>query len=67
MRTFCFMAWLALESGCSSYGVRCDSRLRPINPPGLGASASPTPAMPVDAHAQAARSPAPRDKSSGNP
>jgi len=28
----CLMGWLALASGCASFGVRCDSRLRPINP-----------------------------------
>jgi len=27
----CVIAWLAVASGCSSYKVRCDSRLRPIN------------------------------------
>lgn len=32
MRLFCLMGWLALASGCSSFGVRCDSRLHPINP-----------------------------------
>jgi hypothetical protein len=32
MRLLCLMCWLALASGCSSFGVRCDSRLRPINP-----------------------------------
>jgi hypothetical protein len=32
MRLLCLMGWLALASGCSSFGVRCDSRLRPINP-----------------------------------
>lgn len=31
MKLFCVIAWLAIASGCSSYGVRCDSRLRPIN------------------------------------
>lgn len=33
MRRFCFIVWLVLESGCSSYRVHCDSHLRPINPP----------------------------------
>jgi hypothetical protein len=31
MRIVCVIAWLAVASGCSSYVVRCDSRLRPIN------------------------------------
>lgn len=40
MRLLCLMGWLALASGCSSFGVRCDSRLRPINPrpPQMGQS-----------------------------
>lgn len=32
MRVLCLVTWLALLSACSSFGVRCDSRLRPINP-----------------------------------
>lgn len=33
MRILCFIGWLALASGCASFGVRCDTRLRPINMP----------------------------------
>jgi hypothetical protein len=32
MKLLCLMCCLALAGGCSSFGVRCDSRLRPINP-----------------------------------
>jgi len=32
MRVLFLMAWFALAGGCSSFGVRCDSHLRPINP-----------------------------------
>jgi hypothetical protein len=28
----CLIIWLALAGGCSSFRVRCDSHLRPINP-----------------------------------
>jgi hypothetical protein len=27
----CLLTWLALMSACSSFAVRCDSRLHPIN------------------------------------
>ncbi|MGH8208218.1 MAG: hypothetical protein ACREU6_01230 [Steroidobacteraceae bacterium] len=33
MKALWLIAWLALASACSSYGVRCDTRLRPINAP----------------------------------
>jgi hypothetical protein len=33
MRILCLIGWLALASACSSFGVRCDKRLHPINPP----------------------------------
>jgi hypothetical protein len=33
MRMLCLFTWLALAGGCSSFGIRCDSHLRPINPP----------------------------------
>lgn len=31
MKVICLLAWLVLMSACSSFGVRCDTRLRPIN------------------------------------
>lgn len=31
MRGFWLIIWIVLAGGCSSYGVRCDSRLHPIN------------------------------------
>jgi len=31
MRVLCLITWLTIASGCSSYVVHCDSRLRPIN------------------------------------
>jgi hypothetical protein len=31
MRVFWLIIWIAFAGGCSSYGVRCDSRLHPIN------------------------------------
>lgn len=48
MKVLCLLAWLVLMSACSSFGVRCDTRLRPINPPqaarnGLPATAPTTP------------------------
>jgi uncharacterized lipoprotein YmbA len=33
----CLALWL---SGCSTPGVRCDSRLQPINPPGASSVSS---------------------------
>jgi hypothetical protein len=33
MRILWLFGWLALMSACSSYGVRCNTRLRPINVP----------------------------------
>lgn len=33
MRVFWLFTALAAASGCSSYGVRCDTHLRPINTP----------------------------------
>jgi hypothetical protein len=33
MRILWLIGWLALVSACSSYGVRCNARLRPINVP----------------------------------
>ena len=33
MKTLGLIGWLALASACSSYGVRCDKHLRPINMP----------------------------------
>ena len=61
MKTLCLLAWLGLASACSSTGVRCDTRLRPINLPqpplnGMPATApttkvpagtSPTPKVPA--------------------
>lgn len=44
MQRFCLIVLLALESGCSSYRVRCDSHLRPINPSRKAAKISQTPA-----------------------
>jgi len=32
MRALCLIICLATAGGCSSFGVRCDSHLRPINP-----------------------------------
>lgn len=32
MRLLCLITWLAVAGGCSSFGIRCDSHLRPINP-----------------------------------
>jgi hypothetical protein len=32
MRMLCLFTCLTLMSACSPLGVRCDSRLRPINP-----------------------------------
>jgi hypothetical protein len=32
MRMLCLIVWLAIAGGCSSFGIRCDSHLRPINP-----------------------------------
>ncbi len=31
MRLSLFVTWVVIASGCSSYAVRCDSHLRPIN------------------------------------
>jgi hypothetical protein len=47
MKTLCLLALFPLASACSSFGVRCDTHLRPINLPqpplnGLPAGA-PTP------------------------
>ena len=47
MRVLCLISCLALASGCASYHVRCDSRLRPINPrqppaPALSSTSAPT-------------------------
>ena len=46
MRVLCLVTWLALLSACSSFGVRCDSRLRPINPR-QSSPAVPRPASPL--------------------
>lgn len=32
MRMLCLIICLAVTGGCSSFGIRCDSHLRPINP-----------------------------------
>jgi hypothetical protein len=61
MRLLCLMGWLALASGCSSFGVRCDSRLRPINlrEPQMGQSRAPdravAPAVPSSMSSQSVR------------
>ena len=61
MRLLCLIGWLALASGCSSFGVRCDSRLRPINPRQPQASQSRTagsavvPAAPSSKSSQSVR------------
>jgi hypothetical protein len=36
----CLFTWLALAGGCSSFHVRCDSHLRPINPPKTSSAAA---------------------------
>ena len=46
MRVLCLVTWLALASACSSFSVRCDSRLRPINPRQAPASRSQAPQSP---------------------
>jgi hypothetical protein len=33
MKILWLIGCLVLASACSSFGVRCDARLRPINPP----------------------------------
>jgi hypothetical protein len=33
MRILCLIGCLALASACSSFSVRCDKHLHPINPP----------------------------------
>jgi hypothetical protein len=44
MRTLCLIGWLGLATACSSYGVRCDTRLRPINlPQAVPAATNPQP------------------------
>ena len=61
MRLLCLMGWLALASGCSSFGVRCDSRLRAINPRPPRVSQSRTsesavaPAVPASKSSQSVR------------
>jgi hypothetical protein len=39
MRALYLIVWLAVASGCSSYGVRCDRHLHPINIPRPAANA----------------------------
>ncbi len=41
MRRLFLSLCLVLESACSSYRVRCDAHLRPINPPQMTTSGSP--------------------------
>lgn len=48
MRMLCLVIWFALASACSSFGVRCDSRLRPINPRQSAASRQQVPARTAD-------------------
>ena len=67
MRTICLIAWIALESACASYRVRCDSHLRPINPPRTAAIGSRTHTAAVDASAQGDRARARGGESPGNP
>jgi hypothetical protein len=61
MRVLCLIGCLAVVSGCSSFGVRCDSRLRPINPRRPQVSQSRTsestvaPAVPASASSQTVR------------
>ena len=43
MKIFWLIGLLALVSACSSYGVRCNKHLRPINLPERAATATDTP------------------------
>jgi hypothetical protein len=63
MRRFCLVVWLALESGCSSYRVRCDSHLRPINPSG----ATQVSQSPADTSAEGVGASARNPEASGSP
>jgi hypothetical protein len=41
MKVLWLFGCLVLASACSSFGVRCDTRLRPINPPQAPADTAP--------------------------
>jgi hypothetical protein len=64
MMRLCLIIWLVLESGCSSYAVRCDSRLRPINPPRIATDVL---QMPANVPTRSGRAPAAGDGPSRNP
>jgi hypothetical protein len=46
MRILLLLGCVAWVSACSSYKVRCDKHLRPINPQATPVQANPAPAKP---------------------